>query len=342
MLEWQICFDEKLQVTSCCEQLGEMRALACEQMLGLPYDQLLPKLVYKDQDALGWVLQTGEEIRLEEVPLGDRFLPAMNVADLELSPLQKEGVCTGVRVVMRPGKDPAASPGTSLLRRSEELEKLTVMLSHGVRNPLNAIKGAVSYLQSRYAHEPELGEFTGIMSEEIARLERFIGGFLATSCFDQSAVPLDINALLKKISVYNSLQARVAGVELVLDCGPVKPLLVNPFQVEQAILNLLNNAIAVLPPGGQIRLVSRLVQRQGSDFVVVKVIDNGPGMAPAKIAALNDPASGPERGRERGFGLYITREVIQAYDGFMEIDSEAGTGTEVRLVLPVAAESDSA
>lgn len=339
MLEMHFCVDEMLCITSYCEQFGALGGVHCEEMRGLPYVRVLAPLSYQDRDALDWVLQTGEGLLLEKVQLGDGLdLP---VADLVIEPLQEDGARPGVRVTVRAREDEGAAPQVRSLRRSEELEKLTIMLSHGVRNPLNAIKGAVTYLQSRFAHEPELGEFTGIMTEEIARLERFIGGFLATSCFDQAAVSLDINALLKKIIVYTSLQARVAGVDLDLDCGPVRPLRLNPFQIEHAILNLLNNAIAVLPRGGTILLSSGHCRRQGRTYVVLEVSDDGPGMSPAKIAHLNDPASEPERGRDRGFGLYITREVAQSYGGWMEIDSELGKGTRVRLLLPVD-ESDTA
>jgi two-component system nitrogen regulation sensor histidine kinase GlnL len=308
--------------------------MPCKDLHGLPYNQLLPRLFYKEHDALDWVLQTGESLVLQEVQLGER-LP-VQVADLTIEPLLDEGIPSGVRVVVCTQQGAAANSPLPPLARSEELEKLVIMLSHGVRNPLNAIKGAVSYLQSRFAHEPDLEEFTGIMSEEIARLERFIGGFLATSCFDQAVIPLDVNALLKKIALYTSLQARVAGIDMIVNCGVVPPLHANPFQIEQAILNLLNNAIAILPSGGQVRLISRLERREGREFVTLEVADDGPGMSPAKIAALNDPTSGPERGRERGFGLFITREVVQAHGGLMEVVSATGEGTCVRLLLPAA------
>lgn len=342
MGELQFCVDDKLRIVSFGERCGGSSGLLEDHLFGKTYDHLLPKLVHNDQDALEWVLQTGEEVFLKQVALGESIQPAVELANLQITPLQEKGIRSGVRVIITPcaGKGTEITP--SALRRSEELEKLVVMLSHGVRNPLNAIKGAVSYLQSRYADEPELGEFTGIMSEEIARLERFVSGFLATSCFDQSTALVDINALLKKILVFNSLQARTAGVELSLEQAPVKPLLVNTFQIEQAIVNLLNNAIAALPAGGRICLACRLVQRRGAEFVELSVSDNGPGIPQAKIDALNDPASEPERGRERGFGLFITREVVHAYNGLMEIEGSAGKGTVVRLLFPPAGESEPA
>jgi two-component system nitrogen regulation sensor histidine kinase GlnL len=338
MVELHFCVNEHLRIISCCEKHPGKVAVPDETVQGQPYTRLLPPLVYQDLDALDWVIRNDRQLLLENVRLGERF--CFEYADLVIEPLKEENTRPGARVTVRVREMAATAPRTRSFQRSEELEKLAVMLSHGVRNPLNAIKGAVTYLRSRFAHEPELGEFTGIMSEEILRLERFISGFLATASLDQP-VPHDINALLKKITVFASLQARVSGVELVLDCGPVNPIRINPFQVEQAVLNLLNNAIAALPDGGRIRLGSNNCRRQARQFIAVEVADDGPGMAAAQIASLKDPASSPERGRERGFGLYITREVVQSHGGLMEIDSEPGMGTVVRLLFPVAGEGQS-
>lgn len=339
MLELQIYVDQQLQITSCCQGFGEFHGMSCEQIQGLCYDEVLPRLFHKERDAIGWVLETGDALVMEKVPLGKNF--PIQVADLLIEPLLEQGIQFGARVIVRAGEIKDQAPLTRPIQRSDELEKLAIMLSHGVRNPLNAIKGAVTYLQSRFGHDPEMGEFTGIMIEEILHLERFISGFLATSCLDQSAVSLDINTLFKKISVYTALQLRSAGVSMSLECGQVRPLQANSFQIEQAILNLLNNAIAVLPPGGQICLSSGMEERQGQEYVSLAVADNGPGMPADKLVALNNPAMEPERGRERGFGLYITREVVQAYGGTIEIDSEPGKGTSVRLLFPVADEGAS-
>ncbi|MEZ4600264.1 MAG: HAMP domain-containing sensor histidine kinase [Syntrophotaleaceae bacterium] len=257
-------------------------------------------------------------------------------ADLAIEPFEKEGILAGARIRMLAYDGSKSSGQPCRLHRSEEMDKLVIMLSHGVRNPLNAIKGAVTYLRSRYHSDPELDEFTGIMTEEIARLERFISGFLATSFHDHSPVLLNINDLLKKIVVYTSLQAQAAGVEITLECASVVPLRFNAFQMEQAILNLLNNAIAVLEPGGWIRLSSGKVRRNERDFIFVEVADNGPGMPQEKIEALYNPQSEPDRSRDRGFGLFITREVVYSCGGFLEVDSKEGSGTRIRLMLPAA------
>jgi two-component system nitrogen regulation sensor histidine kinase GlnL len=334
MLVLEFFVDEQLRITSCRERLGQTQTGPSGGLLGAPYTRLIPQLIYDRQDAVGWVLAKGEGLCLESVRL--EWLHSALWADLSIEPIVKDGSVAGARIDIRAYDGCKPSGQTVPAQRSAEMDKLAIMLSHGVRNPLNAIKGAVTYLRSRFHSDPELDEFTGIMTEEIAQLERFISGFLATSFHDHAPAPLDINDLLKKIVVYTSLQAQAAGVEIELDCAPVVPLQINAFQMEQAILNLLNNAIAVLPRGGRIRLSSGQIQRQKQPFVFVEVADNGPGMPPEKIVAMHDPHSEPERGRDRGFGLFITREVVYSCGGFLEVDSMVGSGTRIRLMLPAA------
>ncbi len=141
---------------------------------------------------------------------------------------------------------------------------------------------------------------------------------------------------MNKIAGYITLQAQAAGVSIVLQCSAVSPVRVDTYQFEQAILNLVNNSLAVLGEGGHIILSTSMDYRSRRPVVIIEVADNGPGMDSARISALRDPTSEPELGRDRGFGLFITREVVVSYGGSLEIDSASSEGTRVRLVLPAA------
>ena len=155
------------------------------------------------------------------------------------------------------------------------------MLSHGVRNPLNAIKGAVVYLKNRYHDEKELLEFTEIMEDEISRLDLFITRFLSSSFLDMEMDRSDINKLLSKIESYITLQAKAAHVRLDFRYGQVAPLRLNCFHVEQAVLNVLNNAISVMPQGGDIVVES--TAGEGTVFTI-------------RLPARDRPAGGRPRG----------------------------------------------
>jgi two-component system NtrC family sensor kinase len=177
------------------------------------------------------------------------------------------------------------------------------------------------------------------MSEEIVRLERFIDGFLATSCCDPTVVPLDINALLKKISVYTALQARSAGVDMALECGSIRPLRVNTFQLEQAILNLLNNAIDAImerhpETGGRLDIQAHAKDEK---WIEIRVTDNGSGIQPENIEKVFSPFFTTKPvGKGTGLGLSVCYGIIENFGGTMDVTSRVNEGTTFIITLPGA------
>jgi two-component system nitrogen regulation sensor histidine kinase GlnL len=212
-----------------------------------------------------------------------------------------------------------------------DIGKIASTLAHGVRNPLNAIKGAVVYLSEKYSHEAPLVEFTKIMEDEISRLENFISKFLSSSVSDTEVRETDINSLLKKIEVFISLQIYTRNIQSLFEFGNIPPVIINSFHLEQAILNVINNAIDAMGSGGQLRIGTSAEERDGKVYVVVSVSDTGQGMAaPKRIGEL----SSDQEGNGRGFGLFITYEILKHFHGHLEIDSKINCGTTIKLFIP--------
>ena len=211
-----------------------------------------------------------------------------------------------------------------------DIGKIASTLAHGVRNPLNAIKGAVVYLSEKYSHEAPLVEFTKIMEDEISRLENFISKFLSSSVSDTEDKETDINSLLKKIEVFISLQIYTRNIRSLFEFGEIPPVIINSFHLEQAILNVINNAIDAMGNGGQLRISTSSEERDGKTYVVVSVADTGQGMTDRRIGEL----SSDKEDNGRGFGLFITYEILKHYHGHLEIDSKLHSGTTIKLFIP--------
>jgi two-component system, NtrC family, nitrogen regulation sensor histidine kinase GlnL len=223
-------------------------------------------------------------------------------------------------------------------RRPEDVHRLIAMgktassLAHGVRNPLNAIKGAVTFVSQKYAQEKVLMEFAKVMHEEISRLDNFISRFLTTSMPDTGLTLVDINALLKKIEILISFQTSSRNIRCDFHYGTIPPVLINLFQLEQAILNVINNAIEAIVSDGELTVKTLSEKASEKDFIVIEVSDDGPGM-PGDRSAKH--ASREKMGK--GFGLIITEEIMHSFCGHMDIKSRKGKGTSVRLYVPAAA-----
>ncbi|WP_432823860.1 two-component system sensor histidine kinase NtrB [Trichloromonas sp.] len=327
--------DHELRLTSVNEALAKLCPATVEHLGHSPYFDVLPRIIFSEQDVLRMVLQNGRALHLPEVDFPS--FCGTTQAEVEVKPLGDCGSICGAQVRVQRKTTCAMVERLNQFEHLIDIGKQASSLAHGVRNPLNAIKGAVVYLQRRYAHESDLLEFTGIMQDEITRLDRFITDFLSASLDGSDRVPTDLNALLQRAQRIVSLQAQTAGVVIACDCQPLPLLPLNIFQVEQAILNLLNNALSVLGPGGRIQMSSSLLV--DDQTVTVKISDTGPGLPEQETDPLSYPQNDRAETKGRGFGLFLSREVMQHHGGTLEIQSSPESGAVITLSFPVPADS---
>jgi signal transduction histidine kinase len=119
----------------------------------------------------------------------------------------------------------------------------------------------------------------------------------------------------------------------------VSRVLIDPLQLERALLNLVVNARDAMPRGGNVTVdvreetIGQTADRQ-STFVVIEVIDSGEGMDETTRERMFDTFFTTKGSRGKGLGLAIVNQVVTLAGGFIQVDSTAGQGTHVRLYLP--------
>jgi len=322
--------DRQLSIVLWDKEIERFTGKPSASVLGKKYFEVFPRIFVDDRDAISAVFDNKTAMTLRSYSFPCFF--GQICADIRIKPATTAKRVTTADVTITP--DSTLSVGRCLQRSQQfiDIAKTASTLAHGVRNPLNAIKGAVVYLSEKYAREAALIEFVTIMKEEIGRLDSFISKFLSTSLSDTECALTDINSLLKRIEIFTALQAQAYDVRASYEYGKIQPTMINAFQIEQAILNIINNSLEAMQSGG--RLTVRTYQKifSGSDFLVVEISDTGPGIAEGGIDTLAKPLESEKEGR--GFGLFITREILQYYGGHLEIKSRKGTGTTIRLHLP--------
>jgi len=252
-------------------------------------------------------------------------------ADIFISPLKsKTGKVRGTTITTM------AHPDAKTLTRLKQSQKLlnigkvAATLAHGVRSPLNAIKGCVIYIRENYDNEQKLIEFAKIMEEEISRLDHFISNFLSTSISDKGSAQVNVKKILGKIEILISLQAQSKNISVQFEYGKIPPVTINSFHLEHAILNVINNAIEAMPLGGVLTVKTLMKSISGNDFVIIEISDTGCGMKRKKYT--DGSVSAAAKGK--GLGLFITREILRSNGGFLEIKSTNESGTTVKLCLP--------
>ncbi len=224
------------------------------------------------------------------------------------------------------------------LRRAQRLSaigNLAAGVAHDVRNPLNAIK----LLSSQALDEAEsAGDANGAakalrtIRSEVDRLEDIVSGFLSLAKEEELSKemqPLDpileecLNLVQKDaesrgVRVTGEFRAR--DVRLSLDAKKLK----------RAVLNVLINALEVCPPGGRVRLFSRVTD----GACEIEIRDDGPGMTPEALEHAFDPYF-TTKPTGTGLGLSITRGIIEEHGGKISLTSIIGQGTQALIVLPL-------
>jgi two-component system, NtrC family, nitrogen regulation sensor histidine kinase GlnL len=320
--------DNRLRITSWCKELESACGNSIHEIKGMHLSKVMPFIYRNAKDRILNVFESGKPVTLR----GRQIICfcGRKRAVVKIIP-QKDnnGKVKHVNVTTS-SSDSITLPRLKQSERLLNIGKVAATLAHGVRGPLNAIKGCVIYIRENYDNDKELVEFSKIMEEEISRLDHFISSFLSTSISDKCPTGVNINKVLKKIAVLISLQALSRKCRTVFNYGRIASVMINSFHLEHAIINVIDNAMEAMPVDGSLSIKTFMTSILGKNFVTVEISDAGCGMKLKRHADL--PVSSGKNGR--GLGLFITREILRSNGGHLEITSDKGAGTTVKLFFP--------
>ena len=323
--------DRSLRIRSWSHDLEAFTGIEASSAIGKKYSHLFPPLLVHEKDAVAEAFHRQRTVSLKQYAFPCLFNHRQ--ADIKISPVRTgDDSVRHVQVELNPSEPCAVGQQLIDAQKLIAIGKIAATLAHGVRNPLNAIKGAVVYLRDRYAHEKTLVEFTGILEEEISRLENFISGFLSTTTFVSDITLVDINELIRKIGAFTSLQTYAREIRCEFFLEEIPRIEISSFHLEQAILNVINNSIEAMKTGGTLTIKTFLTTGSTPTFIALEISDTGAGMDLQEHSG--ESAQQPHR-HGRGFGLFIADEIVKYNRGHLKIRGERGKGTTVTFLLPV-------
>lgn len=238
----------------------------------------------------------------------------------------------------------------SLLDAQHELvrrEKLAILgqLAEGVgnelRNPLGVMRNAVFFLMNVLPElDKRVREYLDIINCEIDNSQLIISHFID---FFRTRKPK-----MRSVSVYEfvTLSVELSAIPDVISFRVDVPedlprVSVDPSQMQQALRNLVVNAVHAMPQGGDLCLTARKVPgglvpngEASGDFVEICITDTGVGISPEDMTRLFQPLF-TNKSRGIGLGLAISQKLTEANGGRITVESELGKGTIVRVMLPV-------
>ncbi len=228
-------------------------------------------------------------------------------------------------------------------RRAEVLEEFIKDASHDINTPITTIQNSL-YILKRLASAPKsiekCQEYVEIISNQTRHLSRILEDMLSMVRLEKTSElklkPFNLDAMMRYVTAGQQNTAVSKGHKLTLHTEEFPALIGDEIYLSRAVTNLITNAINFSPPGSEIAVD---IYGRGED-VVIQVADNGIGISEEDIPHIfdrffkSDPARSSEKGGT-GLGLPITKKIVEAHGGTIEVESALGKGSTFRLVLPL-------
>ena len=257
--------------------------------------------------------------------------------EIGLSPLHTdEGVL--VSIAIRDMTEQRRLEADSQRQRDE----LIATVSHELRTPLTSIIGYTELMGD--LDDGDLSgrarRLLGVIERNAHRELQLVDDLLTMAYLDDNRLRIERQPVLlaevaRRVVDDAGLRARERGIELALAEAAVPPVHGDFYRLVQVLENLVTNALKFTGPGGRVDVVVRDAGPMG----VVEVRDTGIGVSAEEKEHVFErlyraPSAIRSQAQGAGLGLPIVRAIVDAHDGVVEVESEVGTGTTVRVSIP--------
>jgi len=336
MVEGVLAVDARQRLISLNQAGAHLLSVDAKAALGRDLEDVLrnPEL----EKLVADVLRDGQPIE-DEFVLDDRdqerFLWAHGTVLHDVEAADAREHQTGVLVVLH---------DVTRLKRLENVRRdFVANVSHELKTPITSIKGFAETLLDGAINQPEdARRFLQIMAAQSDRLNDIIEDLLTLSQLEQEAEKAKLLVEQGKVRVVLEaavgvckLRASEKNVEIELTCDAQLNAPINPALLEQAVVNLVDNAVKYSPDGATV-----LLQADRSELeLVIQVCDHGCGIGAEHLPRLFERFYRVDKARSRklggtGLGLAIVKHIAQAHGGRAAVESIPGQGSIFSLHLP--------
>lgn len=228
----------------------------------------------------------------------------------------------------------------SELMNSEKLAligKMSSTIAHELRNPLVPIGGFARLLFKRLAQEATLRKYADVIIKEIDRMEMLLHDILYfTKEIKPEPQSVNLNEIINDLLYFYNETFTDKNIELNVHLSPdISLISIDRSKIRQALINLLSNAVDAMPQGGILSVESIEKEKDDKHYIVVTIRDSGPGIQEDVKKKIFEPFF-TTKIHGLGLGLTLTKNVVEAHGGEIEVESEEGRGTTFIISLPVS------
>ncbi len=275
------------------------------------------------------------EIALQE----ERSLSKAKNALLEANIRELDAVYLALNEKLRSlrGKDERIRKFEAELVRANKLSSLGELagsIAHEIKNPLISIQGFAKRIP-KTEDSRKKDEYARLIDNEAGRLSNLLLKLLDFSRMEEPRMEAtDLGEIVDDTVLFMEHHlTRFKGVSVsVAKQGGHIPVKIDKIHIQQVIVNLINNAAQAMPSGGAIRITSGVIGNNGH----ITITDEGEGISDEHLDKIFEPFfTTKPKGEGTGLGLSLSKKLVEANNGRIELTTEKGRGTTFRLFFPV-------
>ena len=230
------------------------------------------------------------------------------------------------------------------LRQNEKLSALGLLaaeVAHEIRNPLTVMKLLYHSLDLKFPDGDPRAKDARIIDAKIDHLNKIVEQILAFArTTEPKLAPVNLNELVDELGLLVRHKLGNQNIRLVRQLQPDLPVVMGDApQLEQAFLNLILNAAEAMPDGGTLTVESKAIRLPRSNpratHVTMEFKDTGGGMSKEVQERAFTAVLSTTKAKGTGLGLAIVGRIIETHHGNVRIKSQIGSGTTIRITLPV-------
>jgi two-component system nitrogen regulation sensor histidine kinase NtrY len=328
-----VAIDRAGRITSINRMAAEMLGTSESAAIGKTYNEALNNrysAAIRDMIAEMRRTGTGALERQVKLKVGDKSMTVL----VNFNELQNEnGDYIGTVAVL--------DDLTNLMKtqRMFAWKEVARRIAHEIKNPLTPIQLSAQRLRKKYLDKFEadgaaFDECTSTIIRQVDELKTLVNEFSSFARLPAANLsPNDLNEIVSEtVALYRAGQR---GVDVTAETDPALPVLeIDRDQIKRVIINLVDNALAALKPGGYVRVSTKLVEERA--VALLEVADNGTGIPHDDKQRLFEPYFSTKHSGT-GLGLAIVSNIVSDHNGYIRVRDNQPTGTRFTIELPIKA-----